>query len=191
MGFIVGIYLTITMALTSCSILFTIMILQIHHVGPRQRKVPKWIRYLAFDHIARYLCIRGIVHNFVKDEVLADMFPADMSERPDCHPDTTLNNYTYIMELAGRSVPQRKPPITENGSQTKLELLIATELRRNATFQREKEKQRQIGDEWRLLAIIIDRLLFWLYIVVTVLTSIGILLFMPVSSEWFETRKGD
>lgn len=55
--FFPGIYLTVTMGMTSLSIILTVFVLQIHHVGPHKKRVPSWMRTLVFDLLARLLCM--------------------------------------------------------------------------------------------------------------------------------------
>jgi len=52
-----GIYLTITMGMTSLSIVLTVFVLQLHHVSPRQRPAPAWLRSLMIRYVARALCM--------------------------------------------------------------------------------------------------------------------------------------
>lgn len=52
-----GIYLTVTMGMTSLSIILTVFVLQLHHVGPHKRRVPRWLRSLVFDLLARLVCM--------------------------------------------------------------------------------------------------------------------------------------
>lgn len=188
---ILGIYLFVTMTLTSFSIILTICILQIHHVGPRQRRMPSWVKSFAFDYLARFLCIRSIVHNFLKDVHIEDAFahfprPAKNLSTPDlvC---------SYVMELAARTAPPRNGTVNGNtrSSKTELEAMIADQMKKTSKLRMQREEQTAIGDEWRLLAIILDRLFFWIYTVLSAISTIAILLVMPTTGEWFSTHPDD
>ena len=50
---IAGIYLTISMAVTSVSVILTVFVLKLHHCGPHQTEVPPWIRKWILTHLAR------------------------------------------------------------------------------------------------------------------------------------------
>ncbi|NP_001297421.1 neuronal acetylcholine receptor subunit alpha-10-like precursor [Aplysia californica] len=54
---LIGIYLTVTMGMTSMSIILTVFVLQLHHVGPHKRRVPRWLRSLVFEVLARLVCM--------------------------------------------------------------------------------------------------------------------------------------
>jgi len=48
-----GIYLTISMAVTSISVVLTVFVLKLHHCRPHQTEVPKWIRGFVLKYLAR------------------------------------------------------------------------------------------------------------------------------------------
>ncbi|GFO05211.1 neuronal acetylcholine receptor subunit alpha-10 [Plakobranchus ocellatus] len=54
---LIGIYLTVTMGMTSLSIILTVFVLQLHHVGPHKRPVPRWLRTIICDMLARLVCM--------------------------------------------------------------------------------------------------------------------------------------
>ena len=59
-----GIYLTVTMAMTSLSIVLTVFVLQLHHVGPNTKPVPRWIRAVVISVISRIICMRSSNTNY-------------------------------------------------------------------------------------------------------------------------------
>ena len=50
-----GIYLTVSMAVTSISVILTVGVLKLHHCGPHQTPVPHWMRYLIIKKLGRFL----------------------------------------------------------------------------------------------------------------------------------------
>ncbi|GFR93219.1 neuronal acetylcholine receptor subunit alpha-10 [Elysia marginata] len=52
-----GIYLTVTMGMTSMSIILTVFVLQLHHVGPHKRPVPGWLHTVVVGVFARLVCM--------------------------------------------------------------------------------------------------------------------------------------
>ncbi|KAF5399440.1 Neurotransmitter-gated ion-channel transmembrane region [Paragonimus heterotremus] len=52
---LIGIYLTVTMAMTSLSIILTVGVLHIHHRNANHAPVPEWLRIFLFDMIAPLL----------------------------------------------------------------------------------------------------------------------------------------
>lgn len=47
-----GIYLTISMAVTSISVILTVCVLKLHHCGPHQLPVPGWMKCLVLGFLA-------------------------------------------------------------------------------------------------------------------------------------------
>ncbi|XP_054152689.1 neuronal acetylcholine receptor subunit alpha-10-like [Oppia nitens] len=44
---LLGIYLTVVMAITSVSVIMTVIVLNFHYRGPVKRKIPDWIKYIT------------------------------------------------------------------------------------------------------------------------------------------------
>ena len=59
-----GIYLTITMGMTSLSIVLTVFVLQLHHVTQRRRPAPAWLHCLMIRYVARALCMATHVTDY-------------------------------------------------------------------------------------------------------------------------------
>ena len=59
-----GIYLTVTMAMTSMSIILTVFVLQLHHVGPHQKRVPRWMWTLVIEVFAPIVCLCHISQRY-------------------------------------------------------------------------------------------------------------------------------
>ncbi|THD28502.1 putative acetylcholine receptor [Fasciola hepatica] len=57
---LIGIYLTVTMAMTSLSIILTVGVLHLHHKGPHNTPVPKRIRIILFDYVAPFLRMSSV-----------------------------------------------------------------------------------------------------------------------------------
>lgn len=58
--FFPGIYLTVTMAMTSLSIILTVGVLHLHHKGPNNTPVPKRLRIVLFDYLAPFLRMSSV-----------------------------------------------------------------------------------------------------------------------------------
>ncbi|KAH9523935.1 Neuronal acetylcholine receptor subunit alpha-10, partial [Bulinus truncatus] len=65
---LIGIYLTVTMGMTSLSIILTVFVLQLHHVGPHKKRVPPWLKSLVFGCFARLVCMRQDLQSLKQQE---------------------------------------------------------------------------------------------------------------------------
>lgn len=61
--FFPGVYLTVTMTMTSLSIILTVLVLHLHHTGSNRQPVPKYIKKIFFNFIAKLLCL-NIVYRY-------------------------------------------------------------------------------------------------------------------------------
>ena len=52
-------YLTVIMAMTSLSVVFSVFVLYVHHKGNRGVRAPSWLRKFSFQVMARILCMQS------------------------------------------------------------------------------------------------------------------------------------
>ncbi|KAL8568804.1 hypothetical protein ACOMHN_000087 [Nucella lapillus] len=86
---LIGIYLTVTMAMTSLSIILTVFVLQLHHVGPHQKRVPRWVWTLVVDILAPLFCLCHIRHRY-----------RYLSAKLDPKPPQEANNHNHVKNAA-------------------------------------------------------------------------------------------
>ncbi|KAI0214558.1 Acetylcholine receptor subunit alpha-L1, partial [Lamellibrachia satsuma] len=53
---LLGIYLMVIMGLTSLSVIFSVLVLNVHHRGDRETRAPYWLRRIALHYISRVMC---------------------------------------------------------------------------------------------------------------------------------------
>lgn len=247
-----GIYLTITMGMTSLSIILTVFVLQLYHVTPRQRPVPPWLRHFMFECVANALRMRTDVDGY-RSCALADVFNANdtckVVDSPARQPtqQATPNDRKCFIETV--SYRQMAPPgeLSANGivcqpssasrnasgdrrgrcglptdagcvdgvrtasnrdrgktadgvrpmTATGLVEIALVTSRPTTTgdaddnrgiVMTEEELRRHIGNEWKLVALIMDRLLFLLFLIISTLSTFGILVVHPLTKpsivEW-------
>ena len=182
----------VTMTLTSLSIMLTVFILQLHHAGPsRRRCVPSWMRQIFF----RMAPALGIRHPAVRrcrprnaghsqfwrarsaNSVNADSrstSPADGGYLPLTVRDNIVENATSR---------QTKRP----GRGTVHEDLITRHLTLCLDRHRADQEFEDIITEWRLVATIIDRLMFWAFLLGTAASAVVILVILPLTKSDIKT----
>ena len=145
MLFFTGIYLTVTIGMTSLSIILTVCV-RLHYVGPHQKGVPKWLRFVLYELLARLVCMR--------QQVLLNQ---------------SDNNQSVNLNLLDPN-----PDETQDRINSYLKLLVEK--------QDLEERHQGIVNEWRLVAMIMDRVLFWVFLLAAILSSIKILIIMPMQN---------
>ena len=194
-----GIYLTVTMAMTSLSIVLTVFVLQLHHVGPNQKRVPRWVKRIVIDVIARVICMRAHVHAHYGTKVRATKHRALRVPTSDGREEVCLTSFVdHSMDYTkdsnncngrlGQSplhmpaghVPPPPPDFLEADQGLSYERL--SRHLKILVSQHEGEDQHQdVINEWRLVAGIMDRFLFWLFLIGSVMSSLCILVFKPMT----------
>lgn len=68
-----GIYLTISMAVTSLSIILTVVVLKLHYSGHKVYAVPVWLRSLVLERLASVVYCR--CDNPFRSEIVSYIIP--------------------------------------------------------------------------------------------------------------------
>lgn len=179
-----GIYLFLVMSSTSISIMITICILHTHHVGPRQKRMSPRTRNFFLYRLAGFLRMETVVNNFLQDQHAMSAGignfprPARNLSAPDI-----VRTYEELETLQeeGRAPPSE--PINIESLQNAQFILKNT-----SRYAREKKEQMRNADEWKLLAIILDRVFFWICSLMLTFISVGVLVLMPLHGEFFSTK---
>ena len=240
------------MAMTSLSIVLTVVVLQLHHVGPNQKPVPRWIKRIMIDFFARVLCMSNYITNYYGDSRRrtrdADQ-PRQHAQRrhnghqrhrlptPPLQRGVTSSQYSNLLTSSSqeqlqdfRPAAAHQPQLQSGGSrrdssdcngdvkhssipllQLNTHNLDASDAH-NFTLQRRasRAREQQVGEEmsnhlrimvakragedehedivneWRLVAHICDRLLFFIFLVSSLVSTVYILVLMPRGKPQFD-----
>ena len=115
-------------------------------------RVPRWLRIVAFQGLARVFRLHG---NIPKPVSASQIEPERMDVEDVTEPPETIDTE----QAADKPATSEMGKILEN-----LEFLT--------NYVKEKQKAESIIDEWKLLSKVIDRTLFWLCLIVTVIYMI-------------------
>ena len=225
-----GIYLTVTMAMTSLSIMLTVFVLQLHHAGPHQKAVPAWMRSLVIGAIARVLCMRSHLPSYyghaqdpeVEDIEVSTTMMTEQAYRfgstdaefdaEQCRRGFRSNGRLVAaggtaelsmslsasvdalqsMNTAGVDVEERRLKSCMDcyrwggGLSARRALrqrggVVPRQMKICVTKYDKRKEYEEIVNEWRLVAHIVDRLLFWLFLVGSLLSTLTLLVFMPMT----------
>lgn len=179
------------MAMTSLSIVLTVFVLQLHHVGPHQKPVPRWIRRVVIGYIARGLCMQSHIESYGfsvdvdsppprqqrREEMCLTTFMdnSDFRDSPNCN--GGMGNRGIIRESDSRDKYGRITHDPENVTYDK----ISKHLKILVSKHDLDDDYQVIINEWRLVALIMDRLLFWIFFLCSTLSSVSILVFQPMT----------
>ena len=167
------------MAMTSLSIVLTVFVLQLHHVGPNTKPVPNWVKKLLLGFVARLLCMHRVIDNYYeyreearKDEMCLTSFMDNIGVSKDSNNCNGRVSQRSRGSFRGLDRQDSRRNVSYDKISNHLKILVSK-------HECEDEYQ-DIISEWRLVAHIMDRFLFWLFLLAAVLSSVSILVFQPM-----------
>ncbi|XP_007443863.2 acetylcholine receptor subunit beta [Python bivittatus] len=169
-------YLTFTMILVTFSVIFSVVVLNIHHRSPSSYKMPFWVRQIFIHKLPRYLCLRRpkpeppLRETLVKSSRHADEYfirtPACDRSKPGRFQLETLSTDLRKF-IDGPSHGIALPPDLK--SAVDAVSYIAEQLQ-------EQEDYDALKEDWEYVAFVVDRLFFWTFIVFTTTGTLTIFL---------------
>ena len=126
------------MGVSTASVLCSVWVMYINHT--EGYRAPQWLRTLTFKHLARILCMKSSVPPVDSINAVGDLGSAE-------------------------ELPERKPkPKESTKADSNSEMAsIAKDLRFLCQQLEEKAADGAIADEWRSIARVLDRLLFYIF----------------------------
>lgn len=144
------------MSIATVSTVTAILVVYIHHHDTKSRP-PAVVRKVAFNFLARILCLRGLV----PDHALGRE-----SEKAQ-----TGYHGKYTPTKADIEIEKLGSNQMKTSKQDEL-VSILQELRDLRQFFKNQEHDESIAEEWKLLGVIVDRCLFFLTTVVITISTV-------------------
>ena len=192
------------MAVTSISVILTVFVLKIHHGAPNQREVPRWIRFLVLKVLARLVgcqCLpthkkrpRKAKPKLTKKEktqqeqaevclrLVSDMNTfnhTEMDRRPSRHGHVTAHAHGGGV-VSPEFIPDSRPDINAEPARSKTLDEILKYLKIMVAKRDDDDSETEVMNEWRHVAQVVDRFLFWLFLLTTLFSTLIIMVFIPL-----------
>ena len=190
-----GVYLTVIMAMSSASVVFSVFVLNIHHRGARAKPAPEWLKKLALQGLARMVCL----HEKDPDNEyhsIAEAPPAVCVSSPVKVNFSNLNlNSTYKpngnrannesdeVDLSiSMNLEHRK---SKKGLEhRKSDEEIVRHLRGLLTKQEQMDIEGKMITEWQNIAAVMDRFLFCLFFLIVSMATFILLVIKPMFKKF-------
>ncbi|XP_077988745.1 neuronal acetylcholine receptor subunit alpha-2-like isoform X2 [Glandiceps talaboti] len=198
---LIGRYLLFTMVLVTASIVITVVVLNIHHRSPSTHTMPNWVRTVFIHTLPPYLWMKRHrpprrIHEH-DDHLTSVIEMKDMHSsrhKPTMDTNCVVNDCCYenIKNSRSSSSPlhtiseglykdhnrcnksrQRKripPNVREAIDSVKF---IANHLRNDDEF-------KTVNEEWKYVAMVVDRIFLWVFLIAVICGSGGIILSAPL-----------
>ncbi|XP_076070042.1 nicotinic acetylcholine receptor beta1 isoform X2 [Oratosquilla oratoria] len=183
-------YLLFTFVMNTVSILVTVVIINWNFRGPRTHRMPHWIRVVFLDYLPILLFMKRPRRTRLQwvNEIQSEAPPADM---PKSMPKSKIDD---LMELTNfhhpnckiNEMPRRESESSDSFFMTD-EAMKATEaVEFIAEHLRNEDEYIQIREDWKYVAMVIDRLQLYIFFAVTTAGTIGILMDAPHIFEYVD-----
>ncbi|KAL3998397.1 cation transporter family protein [Acanthocheilonema viteae] len=172
---LIGVYLTIVMLLSSISIVMTVMVLNFHHRRPFDRPVPEWVHVLVLQKLRHFLKV-DLQYPLINrnDCLISNGQPNEMCSRKFIE-----NPLLWMQETEFVNVDRR---LTARRTKRSIDLQVYY----HRILQETNELCQTLTNEWRQVAHVIDRLLFWIFLICTVIITVILLVIIPIQYRSFD-----
>lgn len=201
--FFQGIYFTFVMSLTSLSVLLAVVLLNVHLYGSALKPVPHRLRHILFFHLAPFLRVK--LHRTAPRKDKKSTSCASTSRRS-----TTIYNAVFLNEndlstnthshtLNSTTITETPAPSTNSDSDIRNPTSTPTmsnlnskpqslqeckrllcELNRLILRTSESREEDSIIRDWQNVALVIDRCLFYAYLLLTISLTVCTLVLAPL-----------
>ncbi|NWI52515.1 ACHA2 protein, partial [Calyptomena viridis] len=192
---LIGEYLLFTMIFVTLSIIITVFVLNVHHRSPGTHSMPGWVRSVFLESVPRWVCMRrpGGIPQGGGDGMGCDAPGRRLGAAPRCS-ETDVDKREEEEEEEGggdsrRECRRRDAPKGEEEEEEKeegweRELALSPGIRKAlegvrdiAEHLRAEDADFAVKEDWKYVAMVIDRIFLWMFVIVCLLGTLG--LFLP------------
>uniref|UniRef100_A0A8C7LQF6 Cholinergic receptor, nicotinic, alpha 2b (neuronal) n=1 Tax=Oncorhynchus mykiss TaxID=8022 RepID=A0A8C7LQF6_ONCMY len=172
---LIGEYLLFTMIFVTLSIVITVFVLNVHHRSPGTHKMPRWVHSVFLDLIPRWLFMRRPAPDGRRRRLLMLQQGAAVAR----YQGRTINPRPHLSQV---NPTQRPANLVSDSREIEFPLspsvIRALEgLHYIADHLRAEDADFSVKEDWKYVAMVIDRIFLWMFIIVCLLGTIG--LFLP------------
>ena len=183
---LLGQYFVLTMFDTALSLVATCLILNFFHRNPSTSPMPRWVRVVVLGYMARIFCFKDI------NEEL-ELQAAQQSQRRksvESLTGTDIEHHTLLSEAVDspRHAQIRENPGSAQASgmttpvmgrkrsrhtmdQTEFTEKLLDGINILAEDVRSRQEDERLREEWRMAALVLDRMFFWFFLFTTILCT--------------------
>lgn len=181
---LLGQYFVATMFVTAMSLVSTCTVLNFFHRSPATSPMPRWVRVIILGYMAKVFCFKMEREDEIK------MTPKSKRKKIefDLNGDLPLDDNVYMtlpvsprkfrddmsfVSQSGRSTPSRRSirSMSLVGGQSSFADRLLDDINTLAEDVRSRQEDERQREEWRIAALVLDRMFFWLFFFLTVLSA--------------------
>uniref|UniRef100_A0A8C6LTE3 Neuronal acetylcholine receptor subunit beta-2 n=1 Tax=Nothobranchius furzeri TaxID=105023 RepID=A0A8C6LTE3_NOTFU len=169
---LVGKYLMFTMVLVTFSIVTSVCVLNVHHRSPTTHTMPPWVKLVFLNKLPALLFMRQPRNSSERQRLRQRRRAQEQKEggREDSEPCTCYVNRASVKQfggdLAGALLAQACPGFDE----------AVEGVRFIANHMKSEDDDQSVSEDWKYVAMVIDRLFLWIFVFVCVFGTMGMFL---------------
>ncbi|CAG2238742.1 CHRNN [Mytilus edulis] len=200
---LISVYLTIVMSLTSISVIMTVLVLNLHHRGPNRQEIPLWMRRIVLGKLRQFFCINNSSSSLVTtnetkflrsmslkmtlDNIAQELQNEMQMENGMADTIVTDNQGTSIHSprdvrfnsLQNENLKRSRTKSNRGHSYSRINDEILQSLRSVIDKHEREDHDYEITQDWRRVAQVVDRILFWVFFFGTLISTIIVLVICP------------
>ncbi|VDL73692.1 unnamed protein product [Nippostrongylus brasiliensis] len=194
-------YLLLTFVLNVITILVTVIIINVYFRAPTTHQMPEWVRMIFIQWMPRAMCIKRPKSNFKKMKKnhisknsavtqlpgLGRFTVVPTAHHPLC---PSADEKTSSLKVMNNSMEIRPDPVTAQFYPLSADALRAIDaIEYIVDHLKQDEEYKIYRDDWRYVAMIIDRFLLYIFFGITLGGTCGILLSAPYVFQGIDQRE--
>ncbi|XP_075061350.1 neuronal acetylcholine receptor subunit alpha-3-like [Mixophyes fleayi] len=189
---LIGEYLLFTMIFVTLSIVITVFVLNVHYRTPKTHTMPQWVKKIFLDKLPKIMFMARPSKEEIKTQPNVDIFninSVSSSETRSCNdqlfcPENSCPcgqvKRLYTSEIACNLTRGSSLESVDNLMSNSVLSSEIREVIENVHFIAENMKtqneSKEIENDWKYVAMVIDRIFLWVFVLVCVLGTAGLFL---------------
>ncbi|XP_066491103.1 neuronal acetylcholine receptor subunit beta-4 isoform X2 [Tiliqua scincoides] len=184
---LIGKYLMFTMVLVTFSIVTSVCVLNVHHRSPSTHTMPPWVKVVFLERLPSFLFMKRPENNSARQRLgsrkrcKVDSFCSDPSDmyKASTYFVNTASAKKYDLKLAENpdQISSHQDVRLRSSMKFSPEVQEAID---GVTFiagrMRSEDKNESVIEDWKYVAMVVDRLFLWIFVFVCVLGTVGLFL---------------
>ncbi|XP_020370129.1 neuronal acetylcholine receptor subunit beta-4 [Rhincodon typus] len=177
---LLGKYLMFTMVLVTFSIVTSVCVLNVHHRSPSTHTMPEWVKQMFLKKLPTLLFMKRPESRSLKDRISREQ----TSACPNGKEDQTDVQTCYINKEPAKEygwhlgdLPDHQDLRKKGSSKVNSSIQEAVDgVRFIAEHMKSEDDDQSIIEDWKYVAMVIDRLFLWIFVLVCVIGTLGLYL---------------
>ncbi|XP_071964744.1 acetylcholine receptor subunit alpha-like 1 [Antedon mediterranea] len=199
---LIGRYLLFTMVLVTLSIVITVVVLNIHYRAPSTHTMKPWVKKLFLETLPPLLCMSRPKKYLSRREKLEKINFKQFEMNEVIHKDNDIkksngrdlfeNHHSggfSRMRMEDLLSGGKDVPGTQGPRQCSHEFLQAVEgVKFIANHLKNEEIYENVSEDWKYVAMVIDRIFLWVFLISVICGTSGIILSAPLLFQSYEPQ---